>query len=81
MNAKQRARLMKKACAKLEGQIEDGTITTAKEADEAAAEIAGEVFDFRRQPAAFEQLSARLCEIAGREFPGDWEDYPKREAA
>lgn len=61
---------------KLQAKIDSGAIKNAKEADEAAAELAGESgLDIESDEYA--ELLAELCEVAGQEFPGDWSDYPK----
>ena len=64
------------AVAKLQAKIDDGQITSANEADEAVCELLGESgLDIESDE--YSELSAELCDVAGKEFPGDWEDYPK----
>jgi hypothetical protein len=60
------------AIDRLQRKIDDVSITTARAADEAAAEIAGEA-----APKEQEEILSALFEVAGKEFPGDWEDYAK----
>ena len=61
---------------KLQAQIDAGQITSAKQADEAVCELLGES-GLNIESGEYSDLSAALCDVAGKEFPGDWEDYPK----
>jgi hypothetical protein len=60
------------AIDRLQKRIDSGEITTARKADEAAAEIAGDHPEKDQ-----EEILQALFEVAGKEFPGDWEDYQK----
>lgn len=60
---------------KLQTTIDSGAIVDAKQADEAVCRLLGES-GLAMDSAEYEALSARLCDIAGKAFPGDWEDYP-----
>ena len=54
----------------------DELIQNAEEADEAAAELAGET-KLAQNSEQFETLLAILYAEAGKLYPGNWEDYPK----
>lgn len=68
--------MVENKCSELELRAESGQIATAKEADEAAVELAGES---KLDPISeqFEALLSILTTRAGELFPGAWEDYPK----
>ena len=63
-------------CAELHLRVDDGLIQNAKDADEAAAELAGESC-LKPESRNFESLLAILTNEAGKLFPGNWEDYPR----
>ena len=69
-------RLIQSKYAELESRAMDGLIQNAEEADEAAAELAGET-KLAQNSEQFETLLATLYVKAGNLFPGNWEDYPK----
>jgi hypothetical protein len=62
--------------SELQRRIDAGEVKNAKQADEAAAELVGDS-GFGLNTAEYDDLLAKLCEVAGQEFPGDWADYPK----
>ncbi|MGO9014652.1 MAG: hypothetical protein ACLQF0_06695 [Dissulfurispiraceae bacterium] len=59
---------------KFKSQIDKGGISTARQADEVAAELAGDS-GFAPDSEEFEHVISALFEVAGKEFPGDWGDY------
>jgi hypothetical protein len=59
-----------------ERRIRTSEIRNAEQADEAAAEIAGNI-GYSMTSKAGEELLAALYKHAGKSFPGAWEDYPK----
>ena len=67
--------ILSEAQLDLRRRIETCRILNAKEADEAAAEIAG-ISGYPMNSKEGEELLAALYESAGKLFPGGWEDYP-----
>lgn len=66
--------------ARLREEIDRRGINSARRADELAAQSAGElrvVHGFAEDSEEAEAITAALCRVAGDEFPGEWEDYPK----
>lgn len=55
-------------------------VTTARRADELAAEIGGEVaesYGFHNGSDEYDELVSLANNIASEAFPGNWEDYPR----
>jgi hypothetical protein len=77
MKRKTLSAAIKLCLAEMDGKIGKGLITTAKEADELAAELTGEHFPDPDSD-GHEALLAILCRHAGEAFPGNWEDYPRK---
>jgi hypothetical protein len=65
--------------ARMRREIDARGVKTARDADELAADIAGEVgvkHGFADDSDEADAIISALCKIAGVEFPGGWEDYP-----
>ncbi len=77
MSKRQLEKLIETQCNELERRIAGGAIQNAKEADEAAAELTGDS-GLNPSTGEFDVLLSVLCTCAGKAFPGDWEDYPRR---
>jgi len=60
-----------KAVEELNNRIGQGRVASARQADEAAAEIAGEYFPDSNAAEYFDLLGT-LCDEAGTAFPGEW---------
>lgn len=60
---------------KMQAAVDSGSITNAKQADEAVCKFLGES-NLNISSSAYEALCATLCDIAGNAFPGGWDDYP-----
>lgn len=67
--------LVEERCNEFDCRVDDGLIVNAKEADEAAAELAGDS-GLHPDSEEFDALLAVLFEHAGKTFSGHWEDYP-----
>lgn len=73
--------IIEEAEARMRREIDQREVESAKVADELAADIAADVRaenDFEDDSDEAEAVITALCKIAGDEFPGNWEDYPKR---
>lgn len=64
------ARRLKK---QLKAEIKAGMLRDAHAADERAAELAGES-GLNMDSDGFDLVLGELCAVAGKCFPGDWED-------
>lgn len=53
--------------------VDNEVITNARRADEYASDLASEYFS--SETTEYEYIVARLFDLAGGEFPGNWEDY------
>lgn len=71
-------KIARKCEEKFSWRLADGRIGNAKEADEAAAEIAGDT-NLPHDSQAFEYVLSKLYQIAGEAFPGEWEQGKKRQ--
>ena len=72
-------KIIKTQCDELERRIGNDEVGNAEEADEAAAELAGET-NLDHDSEKFDALLSILFTRAGEVFPGAWDDYPKPEA-
>lgn len=61
------------ATEEMRARIDDGRITTARDADQAAADVAAE-FVGNSDSDDYIAVCAALCDIAGQEFPGEWDE-------
>lgn len=76
MKPRELSHAIESACAELTRRASSGMVRSAKEADEVAAELAGNS-GFHRDSREFESLLGFLFSEAGKIFPGDWEDYSR----
>jgi hypothetical protein len=56
---------------RLQAKIDSGEIVSARQADEMVSELLAES-EFSVESDQYDDLSASLCDISGKEFPGDW---------